>query len=128
MSMRKKNPSRSSVKPGTFGARQCRLKRRAFFELGVEALPPSWRKAWLIQRIVATPEWVDMAEIRKVYIEAQRLTEETGIPHQVDHEVPLMHPAVCGLHVPWNLRAIPKAVNAAKSNTWNPDQLALFEL
>lgn len=121
--MKKTSPCRS--KPGTFGARQCRLKRRAYFAHGVEALPPSWRKKWLIQRIVATPEWVDMTAIRAVYDEAATLTEETGIPHNVDHCVPLNHPAVCGLHVPWNLRAIPKKCNGAKSNHWSPDQLEL---
>jgi 5-methylcytosine-specific restriction endonuclease McrA len=60
-----------------------------------------------------------------VYDEAARLTEETGILHEVDHWVPLTHPNVCGLHVDWNLRAIPKLCNMAKSNYWNPDQLEL---
>lgn len=33
--------------------------------------------------------------------------------------------ARCGLTVPWNLRIITFAQNAAKSNYWNPYQLEL---
>jgi len=64
----------------------------------------------------AVPAWVDKKAIAKVYREAARLTFETGIPHDVDHIVPVISRFVCGLHVPWNLRAIPSAENRAKSN------------
>lgn len=67
----------------------------------------------------ATPPWLTAehkAAIRAVYEEAQRLTDETGVPHEVDHIVPLRGKGVCGLHVPWNLRAIPSRENRSKSN------------
>ncbi len=41
----------------------------------------------------------------------------TGIPHEVDHIVQLVgknktgEQVICGLHVPWNLRAIPWKLN-----------------
>lgn len=57
----------------------------------------------------ATPPWTTMEmieQIRAVYAEAERLTQETGIPQQVDHIVPLQGKICCGLHVPWNLRVI----------------------
>lgn len=95
-------------------------------EKGLADMPPSFAASkWIMARIIATPPWADMKAIRAVYDEAARLTEETGILHEVDHWVPLNHPNVCGLHVDWNLRALPKAVNMAKSNHWNPDQLEL---
>jgi len=123
--MSPKKPSRS--KPGSFGARACRQLRVRLLRDGPAGLPISFRSSqWIMQRIRATPPWADMKAIRAVYDEAARLTEETGIPHVVGHCVPLNHPRVCGLHVDWNLAPIPKDVNGAKSNHWNPDQLDLF--
>jgi hypothetical protein len=46
-------------------------------------------------------------------------------PRRQYHIVPLNHPYVCGLHVPWNMRVVPWRVNASKGNAFNPDQLPL---
>jgi hypothetical protein len=64
----------------------------------------------------ATPPWADKVAIRAVYAEARRLTRATGIPHEVDHELPLRGREVCGLHVERNLRVVPSVVNRSKSN------------
>lgn len=91
---------------------------------------PKWlhRKYWR-QLILATPPWADFKEIRKVYQEAA----DKG--QTVDHIVPLNHPRVSGLHVHWNLRVIPAAMNYSKGNAWcewhgdlfnEPEQLRLF--
>lgn len=69
----------------------------------------------------ARPEWVDRSELRWFWKESRRLTELTGVQHSVDHIVPLLHPLVCGLHVPANLRVIPLAENIRKSNNTWPD-------
>lgn len=67
-------------------------------------------------KLQATPLWYDKLAIDAIYREAQRLTEETGIPHEVDHIVPLNGRGVCGLHIPINMRIITRAENRRKHN------------
>lgn len=62
----------------------------------------------------AFPEYAK--EIQEFYKEARRLTDETGIPHVVDHIWPLNGEFSCGSHVPWNLRVITHDENAIKGN------------
>jgi len=69
----------------------------------------------------AIPAWADQAEILRHYEAAQRLTAETGIPHHVDHVVPLSSPLVCGLHWHRNLAVVPKWANLMKGNRHWPD-------
>jgi hypothetical protein len=112
---------------GSFGGRACRAIRARYFAHGIKALPKSWRKSWLIARIVNTPPWADFVAIRAVYARAAMLTEATGVPHEVDHVIPLQNPRVCGLHVAGNLQVLTRKGNAAKSNHWCPEQLHLFD-
>lgn len=64
----------------------------------------------------ACPPWADKQAIANVYAEAVRLSSEMGIPFEVDHIIPIRGENVCGLHVHWNLRAIPAADNHRKGN------------
>lgn len=68
------------------------------------------------RKLSATPVWADHTLIEAVYAEAQQRQQETGVPHHVDHIVPLAGKYVCGLHVHYNLRAIPAAENYSKGN------------
>ena len=77
-----------------------------------------WRRSQ--KKRDATPTWVDYKAINAVYDEALRLTAETGIPHEVDHIVPLNHPEICGLHVPWNLQVLTAIENQRKHNRFTP--------
>ena len=79
------------------------------------------RRATLRQ---AMPSWLtqdQILQIRAIYAEAKRLSDETGIPHDVDHIVPLAGKIVSGLHVPWNLRAIPKIENNRRPRIYQID-------
>lgn len=53
-------------------------------------------------------------QVRQVYSEA-------GPGDEVDHIVPLRSELVCGLHVPWNLQAVPRHENQSKKNLYWPD-------
>ena len=98
-------------------------KRVAYTKLWAENNPA---KARILARVASAkryagqksrcPPWADMAAIRTVYERAARVAADTGIPHEVDHIVPLLGRNVSGLHVHWNLRIITQEANRKKSN------------
>lgn len=93
---------------------------------------PTWvanseRQSYISQVILSCPPWVDLKELRALQAEARATTERTGHLHVLDHIVPLNHPLVCGLTVPWNLRVLHWKANGSKGNSWCPHQLDLFE-
>lgn len=69
----------------------------------------------------ATPPWADLVAIQAIYSQAERVSVETGVQHEVDHFYPLVGRNSCGLHVQWNLRIIPSLDNKRKSNK-SPEQ------
>lgn len=75
-------------------------------------------RARQLAKRLRTPAWADKDAILRFYEEAARLTRETGIPHEVDHIVPLQGDLVSGLHVPENLQVIPRSLNRSKQNRW----------
>ena len=56
---------------------------------------------------------IDRMMIRNYYMDSQRLTEETGIQHNVDHIWPT---SKGGPHLPWNLQVITATENQLKSD------------
>ena len=100
--------------------RQTQLEHRAN---NVEIYRSRWAKRRARKR-EAMPSWLTpdhISQINAVYAEAKRLEEETGIAYHVDHIVPLAGKIVCGLHVPWNLRAIPGTENLRRPRIYSMD-------
>lgn len=92
---------------------------------------PPWlakhnRRTYITACVLSCPPWLDRKELETLRLEALRLGVLFGEPYNLDHIIPVSHPLVCGLTVPWNLQIIPERVNLAKSNKWIPDQGDLF--
>ncbi len=60
----------------------------------------------------ATPKWIKNSSL--IDFVAAR-----PFGHDVDHIIPLNHPDVSGLNVPWNLQYLPKEENNKKSNQFD---------
>jgi len=104
---------------------------RAAVLSGALAALPTWvlrhpRADYIIRGALSAPPWVDRRALRALHERARALTRVTGVPHVVDHVLPLKHPYFCGLTVPWNLRVVPRQCNARKGNRASPDQLDFF--
>jgi hypothetical protein len=81
----------------------------------------AWRMKRIAQQLSATPRWADMRAIEMIYAVAARVSSCMGIPHEVDHVVPLQgaigrRRVVSGLHVEYNLRVVSRSANRMKSN------------
>jgi hypothetical protein len=83
------------------------------------------------KKIQATPPWlscIEKAMTQEMYDIAVALSVQSGILHEVDHIHPLAGDGYRGLHVPWNLRVIPKIDNLRKRNNFPFDERHLFWL
>lgn len=79
-----------------------------------EPIPPRMKRR--VAFALACVEWRDREKIIEIYKECAKISEETGIPHHVDHIYPLQSSYGCGLHVHYNLQIITGADNCSKSN------------
>lgn len=71
----------------------------------------------------AIAPWADLKAIEDIYTQAFELTNNTGVPHEVDHIYPLQSKYMCGLHVETNLQILTREQNRAKGNRTWPGQL-----
>ena len=67
-------------------------------------------------RLLRFVKWANASKITAVYKQARHLTATTGMPHHVDHIIPLCGKLVSGLHVETNLQVIPALENISKNN------------
>lgn len=75
--------------------------------------------ARLAQKLKATPPWANKESIESFYGWAEVLSSVAGVPHEVDHVVPLRAKNVSGLHCEANLQILTRAENRKKSNHFN---------
>lgn len=96
---------------------------------------PEWlrkhpRRSYIQAYVLSVPLSLlpsDLHALRVLAYRAACLSEMTGEPRVLDHTIPLNHPRVCGLTVPWNLTIKTAKANASKSNHVHlDDQLELF--
>lgn len=95
-----------------------RPKLRAQILAGEE---PDWlskhtRRERVIAAAMSAPPWVRPADFKALAERAAWLTKATGVKHVIDHIVPVSHPLVCGLTVPWNMQVIDEGLNQRKGN------------
>jgi hypothetical protein len=116
-----------------FFREKSREKRRANPELARYIVNKSYMKAYRERhayerarlnslsaaRRTASPSWltaIQRAQIMEFYDIAKCLSVQTGVPHHVDHIMPIKGENMCGLHVPWNLQILTQSENCAKKN------------
>jgi hypothetical protein len=79
------------------------------------------------RQLMAMPIWANPEAIKAFYLEAARLTKETGIVHSVDHIIPLQGKNVCGFHHEGNLQILIKRENSVKGNSFPEDGICYSE-
>ena len=110
-------------------------EKRLLAERIRRAKDPSIRIRWQQKRRAtkkqAIPTWYGEIDIF-VVAEAARLAclrkIATGFAWHVDHIVPLVHSAVCGLHTASNIAVIPAAINTSKQNRYWPQQASKLDV
>lgn len=120
-------------------------KSKAWVEKNIEKRRDIWRrsyqknkseadrrsKAWIVNNPIRVRErsrrlklareqasvvWANPAAVLDIYRRAAEVTKSTGIPHEVDHIIPICGRNVCGLHWEGNLQILPMQENRRKSN------------
>lgn len=111
----------------------CGIEKYCSFAMKTRLLAndlPEWvtrhiRRDYIVTATLSAPLWTRASDFRALRAACAELTRITGERYVLDHIVPLRHPFVCGLTVPWNIQVIPHRCNIVKSNHWHPDQATL---
>lgn len=74
------------------------------------------RKMRYLRMTTQVPAWADRHAMDRLYVEAERISADTGVPHVVDHVLPICSDVVSGLHVENNLQILTAVDNIRKGN------------
>ena len=99
-----------------------RKNRKRWAQANSDVVNALTAKRWASKKNAST-SWTNFNNIKKFYAEARRLTELTGVKHNVDHIYPLQSEYMCGLHVETNLQILTQKENISKGNRTWPGQL-----
>ena len=75
--------------------------------------PEKVAKQYGLRNSSIRPDNANLEKIQEIYKECYRITKETGIPHEVDHIIPV---SKGGLHHEDNLQILTRNENRRKSN------------
>lgn len=96
-------------------ARATGVKQRRFVE------EPGYRRAFYMwgdaKRRTKIPSVMSITD----FVPICKKADAKGAGYVLDHIVPLRHPQVCGLHVPWNLRVVKRRTNTKKGSKFVTD-------
>lgn len=112
----------SAARAGHTPARVLREVERLRLRVPEDVRPPSAltadQRAIVERRVrrMRMAPWADPKAIRALHHEARRLAAETGMPHHVDHVIPLQGDFVSGLHVETNMQILTGSENSRKCN------------
>ena len=85
-------------------------------------ITPKERRTLFRKRVrEATPPWVKTHYASEMKYLVQLRDDAcilTGDPYHLDHIVPIKHPRICGLNVPWNLQVLSARENQSKGNSF----------
>jgi hypothetical protein len=113
------NPPRKSGRKAVLSKEEAAIRdraaKRAWEAANPERVMEKTRRYQAAKRC-ASPGWADRSAIVWFYKRARELTAITGIPHEVDHIIPLVSDLVCGLHCEFNLQVLPLWQNRSKAN------------
>jgi len=70
----------------------------------------------------------DRLEFKRMKLEAQLATINSGVKHEVDHIIPLIHDKVCGLSTKHNCQVLTKAENRRKGSRFDQDKQSRIQL
>ena len=117
------NPEKKRARAAAYREQNSDALRVKYKEWGAKNrhIQAAHAKARHARKLQAMPAWANKAAMQRFYEEAHRLVSETGMPHDVDHIVPLKSKQVCGLHVEHNLQVLPATDNRRKNNRHWPD-------
>ncbi len=111
-SARRYAANRESEKARTGAYRQAHLDQYREWERANTKARQAKNARRRARKLDATPGWLTAAQHEQ--IKTLYMTCPEG--YEVDHIVPLNHPRVCGLHVPWNLQHLTAEANRKKGN------------